>query len=424
MQTQQHINSQAGTNGNGGSWTTEDQIASLTDQALNGNTPRNRHLALVQLLASLNKAGGTNAQEDLVSVARDASIKHAIGLTDIISNLLTNTPERERNSMNDPDVLPIHSERATFTATPEWAETQIETIDDTDDEDQRNALIALLASIAPSYTENKYKHEIAWRAMRHLYKRMRHCEQSCREFVARYLDESDSGPAATPAALEVDKGETATIDTAAIDREIEDAKIDLLLDLAQGMKSERAYLRFAIRINERVGAAHLYPADDSPPRLEQAARTLKAANEMRNNQDYQPRTLEMLNELYQPDERLDREDLLRVSAFIQNSREIDSIFQTCGELLSDTEISALTTMLAHNAGGAVQSARIQLLLEHFAVLAARGNIGAIDRAIDATRENLYKANDHACGVVTTAEWIKEARADLVEYVTKYGEGEA
>ena len=365
-----------------------------------------------------------------------------------------------------------------FSATPEWAEDQIEIIDDQDNEDQRLAVFQLLAAITPSYKENKYKHEIGKRALQHLYKRMNHCRKSFDQFVAPYLDEGDDGAPLPSVERErdpfnlraraqaiIDSNEhsdstrvallealeepnthvemlvdmvttaeerkrkkrpqsdttpaanrAASVDRDTVEREIDNAKGRLLADLETGMPSERAYLRFAIMINERVGDAHLYSGDDSPVPMEQAARTIKVANEMRNDKRYAPRTLELLNELYEPESRLDREDLVRVSDFIQHSREIDSIFTDCGELLSGTEIDCLTRTIAEEQGGGIHSARIQLLLEHLAVLAARGDIRNVAWFVSTTRQSLYKENQWACGHMTIADWIGGARANLVEIV--------
>lgn len=94
MQTQTHNDTKASTSGQqaGGTFSIEDQITSLTAQALNGNTVRNRHLAL-----------------DLVVAARDAAIKHSTGLTDVIASLLVGSPLPPRSEFDEADVLPVET---------------------------------------------------------------------------------------------------------------------------------------------------------------------------------------------------------------------------------------------------------------------------------------------------------------------------
>lgn len=78
-----------------------------------------------------------------------------------------------------PSQLPKHE------ATPDWAESCIDRILTGDDPDQLNALLELLAAIAPTFTEEKYKHEIAWAAIHYGYKKTEHCRDSCRRYVRK-----------------------------------------------------------------------------------------------------------------------------------------------------------------------------------------------------------------------------------------------
>lgn len=225
----------------------------------------------------------------------------------------------------------------------------------------------------------------------------------------------------TPDGPSNNSSDRAALDLVAVEREIDKAKDALLNALASGVKPERAYLNFAIKINERVGDQHLYPGDATTVPMEEAARTIKVANEMLNDKRYSPRTLEMLNDLDPNDERLTRADLFKVSDFIQNSKEIDSIFRGCGELLSETEIDTLTRIIAEHQSGGIDTARIQILLEHLAVLAARDDVINIAKVIKKTRKDLYRHNPWAVGELSIPDWIDEARENLSQAVTVTGD---
>jgi hypothetical protein len=69
------------------------------------------------------------------------------------------------------------------TPTPDWAISCMERIMKSDDPDQLDALLELLAAIAPTEGEEKYKHEIAWAAIDHGYKRTEHCRKSGRRYL-------------------------------------------------------------------------------------------------------------------------------------------------------------------------------------------------------------------------------------------------
>ena len=68
--------------------------------------------------------------------------------------------------------------------TPEWAESKIDQIRNGNPEEQLDAVLELLAAIAPTHKEQKYKHEIAWAAIDYGYTKTDDCRKSCR----RYLD--------------------------------------------------------------------------------------------------------------------------------------------------------------------------------------------------------------------------------------------
>lgn len=67
--------------------------------------------------------------------------------------------------------------------TPEWAEVCIDRIVKNDDPDQLDALLELLAAIAPTKKEEKYKNEIAWAAIDYGYKKTDDCRKSCRKYL-------------------------------------------------------------------------------------------------------------------------------------------------------------------------------------------------------------------------------------------------
>ena len=67
--------------------------------------------------------------------------------------------------------------------TPEWAESQMDLIINGNTEEQLNAALGLLAAVAPTLKEQKYKHELAWAAIEYGYKKTDDCRRACREFV-------------------------------------------------------------------------------------------------------------------------------------------------------------------------------------------------------------------------------------------------
>jgi hypothetical protein len=67
--------------------------------------------------------------------------------------------------------------------TPAWAEQCVDRIIKGYDADQIDAFMSLLAAIAPTEDEEKYKHEIAWTAISHAYKQTDDCLESCRRRV-------------------------------------------------------------------------------------------------------------------------------------------------------------------------------------------------------------------------------------------------
>ena len=67
--------------------------------------------------------------------------------------------------------------------TPEWAESQMDRIRYGDPEERLDAVLALLAAVAPTLKEQKYKHEIAWAAIDYGYKHTKDCRQACRRYL-------------------------------------------------------------------------------------------------------------------------------------------------------------------------------------------------------------------------------------------------
>lgn len=66
---------------------------------------------------------------------------------------------------------------------PEWAESCIDRIIKSDDPDQLDALLELLAAIAPTFNEEKYKHDLAWAAIDYGYRQTDDCRKSCRRYL-------------------------------------------------------------------------------------------------------------------------------------------------------------------------------------------------------------------------------------------------
>ena len=67
--------------------------------------------------------------------------------------------------------------------TPEWAESCVDRIVTSGNSDQVDALMELLAAIAPTQKEEKYKHEIAWAAIEYAFKQTEHCRKACRKHL-------------------------------------------------------------------------------------------------------------------------------------------------------------------------------------------------------------------------------------------------
>lgn len=67
--------------------------------------------------------------------------------------------------------------------TPEWAESKIDQIRNGNPEEQLDAVLELLAVVAPTLKEQKYKHEIAWAAIDYGYKQTEDCRKSCRRYL-------------------------------------------------------------------------------------------------------------------------------------------------------------------------------------------------------------------------------------------------
>lgn len=66
---------------------------------------------------------------------------------------------------------------------PEWAESQIDRIRYGNPEEQLDAALQLLAAVAPTVKEQKYKHEIAWAAIDYGYKHTEECRRACRRYL-------------------------------------------------------------------------------------------------------------------------------------------------------------------------------------------------------------------------------------------------
>lgn len=69
------------------------------------------------------------------------------------------------------------------TPTPEWAIYCMNRITKGYDPDSLDALLDLLAAIAPTIDEEKYKHAVAWAAIRHGYKQTEDCDKSCLRYL-------------------------------------------------------------------------------------------------------------------------------------------------------------------------------------------------------------------------------------------------
>jgi len=67
--------------------------------------------------------------------------------------------------------------------TSDWAKSRIDVIVPRDDPEALDALLELLAAVAPTQEEEKYKHELAWAAIDHGYKRTKDCCDSCRRYL-------------------------------------------------------------------------------------------------------------------------------------------------------------------------------------------------------------------------------------------------
>lgn len=67
--------------------------------------------------------------------------------------------------------------------TPDWAVSCVKRIIKTDDPDQLDALLELLAGIAPTEEEEKYKYDVAWAAIDFAYQGTADCHISCRQYL-------------------------------------------------------------------------------------------------------------------------------------------------------------------------------------------------------------------------------------------------
>ena len=67
--------------------------------------------------------------------------------------------------------------------TPDWGKSQFDKIVKCDDPEALQALLELLAVIAPTEQEEKYKYEIAWAVIQHGYRRTADCDKSCRRYL-------------------------------------------------------------------------------------------------------------------------------------------------------------------------------------------------------------------------------------------------
>jgi hypothetical protein len=67
--------------------------------------------------------------------------------------------------------------------TPDWARSRIDLIVPSDDPRALDALLELLAAIAPTVEEEKYKNELACAAIDHGYKRTEDCRLSGRRYL-------------------------------------------------------------------------------------------------------------------------------------------------------------------------------------------------------------------------------------------------
>lgn len=66
---------------------------------------------------------------------------------------------------------------------PDWAITCVDRIIKDDDPDQLDALLELLAGVAPTEEQDKYKHEAAWAAIEHGYKQTRDLPRAARAYL-------------------------------------------------------------------------------------------------------------------------------------------------------------------------------------------------------------------------------------------------
>lgn len=69
------------------------------------------------------------------------------------------------------------------TPTPAWIESCMDRITKGYDPDALDALLDLLATIAPTEDEEKYKHELAWIAIQHGYRQTEDCSKSCYRYL-------------------------------------------------------------------------------------------------------------------------------------------------------------------------------------------------------------------------------------------------
>jgi hypothetical protein len=66
---------------------------------------------------------------------------------------------------------------------PEWAVALMDKIIPTDDQEALQALLELLAGIAPTSEEEKYKHDAALAAIDYGYRKTVDCDNACARYV-------------------------------------------------------------------------------------------------------------------------------------------------------------------------------------------------------------------------------------------------
>lgn len=67
--------------------------------------------------------------------------------------------------------------------TPEWAIASVDRITASGDPDQLDALLMLLAGIAPTEEQDRYKCDAAWAAIEYGYTKTQDCANACRRYL-------------------------------------------------------------------------------------------------------------------------------------------------------------------------------------------------------------------------------------------------